>query len=150
MNPLTVGKKKKDGAIIKGAKIGAAIQSSRQATDNVIAAKALGMGNKAALAFGAGGAIGGAIKGAVVGAGVGAGVKAIKQRKKKSSFNSDILTEFKKSMETDIVGQFPKPETKKTKKKKSVLEAAADTVKNKDVVPENIKSGLNTKFLMKK
>ena len=148
MNPLTVGKKKKDGAIAKGAKIGAGIGASRQATGNIMAAKALGMGNKAALGLGAAGAIGGAIKGAVVGAGLGAGVKAIKNKKK--NFNSDILTEFKKAIETDIVGQFPKSETKKTKKKKSVVEQATDTVKNKDNVPENIKSGLGTKFLMKK
>ena len=84
-------------------------------------------------------------KGAKIG---GAGVKSIKNRKKKGMFNSDILTEFKK--ETSLVGQFPKPEDKKTKKKKSVVEAAADTVKNKDVVPENVKGNLGTRFLMKK
>ena len=68
--------------------------------------------------------------------------------KKKGMFNSDRLNEFKK--ETSLVGQFPKPEDKKTKKKKSVVEAAADTVKNKDVVPENVKGNLGTRFLMKK
>ena len=165
MQLLTVGKKKKDDAISKGAKIGASIGGVRGALGGAGVAKALGMSNKAALGIGAAQAAGGAIKGAIVGAGIGAGVKAVKNRKKKN-FSSTGLTEFKKNKETGIIGQFPKPDmntdtksntTDTKKKKKSVFDEASDKVKNKDKlptksdnVPENIKTGVTSKLLMRK
>lgn len=95
------------------------------------------------------------------GAGLGVAGSAIAkklQNKKKAKFSSNKLVEFAKKKETELIGQFPKSTTKETKKK-SVFDEASDKVKTKDKlpsksksdnVPENIKTGVTSKLLMRK